>query len=45
VAQKLVEALDAHQWNRSKTARSLGIARNTLWRRMNECGLLASKRA
>jgi PAS domain S-box-containing protein len=45
VAQKLVEALDAHQWNRSKTARSLGIARNTLWRRMNECGLLAGKRA
>ena len=42
--RKLVETLDAHQWNRAATARSLGIARNTLWRRMSECGLLAEKR-
>ncbi|MFH2009503.1 MAG: sigma 54-interacting transcriptional regulator [bacterium] len=37
---RLVEALDEHDWNRTRTARSLGIARNTLWRRMRDYGLL-----
>ena len=39
-ARKLVEVLDAHGWNRTETARALGIGRNTLWRRMKEYGLL-----
>ena len=41
VAQKLREALAAHGWNRTATARSLGIGRNTLWRRMREHGLVS----
>jgi DNA-binding NtrC family response regulator len=45
VAQRLREALAAHGWSRSETARSLGIGRNTLWRRMREHGLVtAAKR-
>jgi len=36
---ELVEALDAHHWNRTAAARALGIARNTLWRRMRKHGL------
>jgi PAS domain S-box-containing protein len=36
----LVAALEANRWNRSATARALGIGRNTLWRRMKEYGLL-----
>jgi len=39
-AQRLVEALDAHDWNRTATAEALGIARTTLWRRMRDYGLL-----
>jgi PAS domain S-box-containing protein len=39
-ARKLLEALQAHGFNRTKTAQALGIARNTLWRRMKEYGLL-----
>jgi PAS domain S-box-containing protein len=39
-ARRLVEALDAHGWNRTETAAALGIARNTLWRRMRDYGLL-----
>ena len=39
-ARRLVEALDAHGWNRTRTAAALGIARNTLWRRMRDYGLL-----
>ena len=35
----LVAALEAHRWNRLKTARALGISRSTLWRRMRELGL------
>jgi len=38
-ARKLVAALDAHGWNRTRTAQALGIGRNTLWRRMKEYGL------
>jgi DNA-binding NtrC family response regulator len=32
-------ALDAHGWNRSKTALALGINRSTLYRKMRELGL------
>ncbi|MDX9999866.1 MAG: sigma 54-interacting transcriptional regulator [Polyangia bacterium] len=39
-ARALAEALEANQWNRTKTASALGIARNTLWRRMRELGFL-----
>ena len=35
----LVEALEAHGWNRTETARALGMGRTTLWRRMKEAGL------
>ena len=44
VAQKLREALAAHGWSRTATARDLGIGRNTLWRRMREYGLIAARR-
>jgi DNA-binding NtrC family response regulator len=44
VAQRLLEALAAHGWNRTSTAASLGIGRNTLWRRMREHGLLSGRR-
>ena len=37
---ELRRALDAHHWNRTETAKALGIGRNTLWRRMGKCGLL-----
>ena len=43
VAQRLLEALAAHGWNRTSTAASLGIGRNTLWRRMREHGLLSGR--
>lgn len=39
-AQRLVEVLDANDWNRSRAAEQLGMARTTLWRRMREYGLL-----
>jgi transcriptional regulator of acetoin/glycerol metabolism len=38
--QRLVDALNAHSWNRTNTARALGIARSTLWRRMKEYELI-----
>jgi PAS domain S-box-containing protein len=37
---RLQEALAAHRWNASSTARALGISRTTLWRRMRRAGLL-----
>jgi PAS domain S-box-containing protein len=43
VAQRLVDALAANAWDRTKTALSLGIGRNTLWRRMKEHGLASSR--
>jgi len=36
---RLRNILQAHNWNRSATARQLGIGRTTLWRRMKELGL------
>lgn len=38
-ARKLVAALNTHKWNRTATAKALGIGRNTLWRRMKALGL------
>jgi PAS domain S-box-containing protein len=43
IAQRLLDALAAHAWDRSKTAQGLGIGRNTLWRRMKEHGLTSSR--
>jgi len=37
--QALREALEAHKWHRADAARTLGISRTTLWRRMREAGL------
>ena len=45
VAQRLLDALAAHAWDRTKTAKSLGIGRNTLWRRMKEHGLASTRGA
>lgn len=39
-AQRLRIALEAHRWRREETARSLGISRATLWRRMRDFDLL-----
>ena len=36
----LERELAAHRWNRSATARALGVGRNTLWRKMKAAGLL-----
>jgi transcriptional regulator with GAF, ATPase, and Fis domain len=36
---RLVRALEAHRWNRQETARTLGMSRSTLWRRMRSHGL------
>lgn len=35
-SQRLRAALDAHHWRRGAAARSLGLSRSTLWRRMRE---------
>ena len=32
----ILAALEAHRWNRSAAAASLGTSRTTLWRRMRE---------
>ncbi len=37
---RLEAALESCHWNRTKAAKRLGIARNTLWRRMRATGLL-----
>lgn len=36
---RLREVLDANHWCRTDAARSLGISRSTLWRKMREAGL------
>jgi transcriptional regulator with PAS, ATPase and Fis domain len=38
----LREVLDATHWRRDEAARTLGISRSTLWRRMREAGLVAT---
>jgi len=38
-AERLVAVLEAHHWNRSRTARMLGLSRTTLWRKMRELHL------
>jgi PAS domain S-box-containing protein len=42
-ARVIREALEVHRWNRTETARALGIGRNTLWRKMKKYGLLLSE--
>lgn len=37
---RLEAALESCHWNRTKAAKRLGMARNTLWRRMRATGLL-----
>lgn len=36
---RLVEALERYHWNRTRTARELGISRVTLWKRIRRLGL------
>ena len=38
--ERIRAALEQHRWRRSAAARSLGISRATLWRRMRDFGLL-----
>jgi hypothetical protein len=37
--EAIVKTLDAHSWKLAETARSLGISRTTLWRRLKAYGL------
>jgi PAS domain S-box-containing protein len=38
---RLIEALERHHWNRTRTARELGISRVTLWKRIRRLGIEA----
>ncbi len=38
--RKLLSVLETHGWNRTNTAKELGIGRTTLWRRMKGYGLI-----
>jgi PAS domain S-box-containing protein len=44
-AEKLLAVLQAHGWNRQRTAEVLGISRSTLWRRMKDFGIIGSTTA
>jgi DNA-binding NtrC family response regulator len=37
--EAVMQALATHRWNRVEAARSLGVSRSTLWRRMRDLGL------
>jgi transcriptional regulator of acetoin/glycerol metabolism len=37
--EDLIEALDKVRWNKSRAARSLGVSRTTIYRKMEEFGL------
>ncbi|MEH3086738.1 MAG: sigma-54 dependent transcriptional regulator [Xylophilus ampelinus] len=37
--QRIVEALDAHDWRRQEAASQLGISRKTLWEKMRRYGI------
>jgi transcriptional regulator of acetoin/glycerol metabolism len=37
--EAIVRSLDAHSWKLAETAKSLGISRTTLWRRLRAYGL------
>ena len=38
--ERLRRVLEDHRWNRGAAARTLGISRTTLWRRLREAGLI-----
>jgi DNA-binding NtrC family response regulator len=42
--QIILEALEAHQWNRQATAAALGINRTTLYKKMKRLGLEPPRR-
>jgi PAS domain S-box-containing protein len=43
--QRLLDALERSEWNRTRAAQDLGIDRSTLWRRMRKLGIQANARA
>jgi PAS domain S-box-containing protein len=38
--QVIMRTLDQNRWNKTKTARELGVSRKTLFRKMKACGLM-----
>ncbi len=43
--QIILDALEAHQWNRQATAQALGINRTTLYKKMKRLGITGPERA
>jgi transcriptional regulator with PAS, ATPase and Fis domain len=41
--QAILSRLEENDYNRTKTARELGISRNTLWRKMKKYGIAAAE--